>query len=522
MAKPSEKLAHSLEVLRKIQGDNGITAIRAGDITRTHRERLIENGFIREVIKGWYIICRPGTRPGDSTSWYTSYWNFCSEYLRSRFSNNWCLSPEESISIHAGNMSIPKQLLVRSPEAQNNLIKLLYGASLLEVRLNIPDKKEIDSIKGINIYSIPNALISCSESYYQQSPGDVRTSLFLIKDSSEILRPLLEGGHSAIAGRLAGAFRNIGKTAIADNIIASMKAAGYDVREKDPFEKSVPLLIYEKEREPAVIRINVMWQQMRDNVIKNFPEKPGISKNIAEYLKEVEQVYKTDAYHSLSIEGYKVSQELIEKVRTGNWKPDESDEDKEHKNALAARGYWQAFQRVTESIRKILNGQNAGEVVNKDHAEWYRELFAPNVIAGIIKPSDLAGYRNGPVFISESMHIPADPNSIRDAMPALFDLLIKETEPSVRAVLGHWIFVYLHPYPDGNGRIARFLMNTMLISGGYSWIVIPVEKREHYMESLEKASVEQNIEPFVAFLTSVSKNNSSGRARRRQSRTKNK
>ncbi|MBW6499959.1 MAG: Fic family protein [Bacteroidales bacterium] len=505
MATPSEKLAESLRALKKLQGDSGITAIRAKDITRTHRERLTENGFIREVIKGWYIVCRPGTGPGDPASWYTNYWNFCSEYLRSRFSNNWCLSPEESISIHAGNMSIPKQLLVRSPEAQNNLLKLLYGTSMLEVRLSIPEKNEIDTFKGINIYSLPNALISCSESYYQQFPGDIRTSLFLIKDSSEILRPLLEGGHSAIAGRLAGAFRNIGKPAIADNIIASMKAAGYDVREKDPFEKSVPLLIYEKERSPVVIRINVLWRQMRDTVIKNFPGKPDISKSIDEYLEEVEEVYKTDAYNSLSIEGYKVSQELIEKVRTGNWKPDESDADKEHKDALAARGYWQAFQSVKESIRKILNGQNAGEVVKKDHADWYRELFAPGVTAGILKPSDLAGYRNGSVFISESMHIPADPGSVRDAMPAFFDLLAKETESSGRAVLGHWIFVFLHPYPDGNGRIARFLMNAMLASGGYSWIVIPVEKRELYMESLEKASVNQNIEPFASFLASLLK-----------------
>jgi hypothetical protein len=28
----------------------------------------------------------------------------------------------------------------------------------------------------------------------------------------------------------------------------------------------------------------------------------------------------------------------------------------------------------------------------------------------------------------------------------------KETEPSVRAVLGHWLFGYIHPYPDGNGH----------------------------------------------------------------------
>lgn len=40
--------------------------------------------------------------------------------------------------------------------------------------------------------------------------------------------------------------------------------------------------------------------------------------------------------------------------------------------------------------------------VDQDHSTWYRELFAPSVTAGICKPSDLAGYRNRPVFISNS------------------------------------------------------------------------------------------------------------------------
>ena len=62
------------------------------------------------------------------------------------------------------------------------------------------------------------------------------------------------------------------------------------------------------------------------------------------------------------------------------------------------------------------------------------------------------------------------------------------------------MFVYIHPYMDGNGRIARFLMNIMLASGGYSWIVIPLEKRNEYMASLEKASVKQNITDFTKFI----------------------
>jgi Fic family protein len=85
-------------------------------------------------------------------------------------------------------------------------------------------------------------------------------------------------------------------------------------------------------------------------------------------------------------------------------------------------------------------------------------------------------------------------------MPVLFDLLHEETEPSVRIVLGHFIFVYIHPYVDGNGRMGRFLMNTMLASGGYPWTVIPVEERNEYMAALEEASVGQNIVPFAAFL----------------------
>lgn len=52
-------------------------------------------------------------------------------------------------------------------------------------------------------------------------------------------------------------------------------------------------------------------------------------------------------------------------------------------------------------------------------------------------------------------------------MPAFFDLLVQEADPAVRVVLGHFIFVYIHPYMDGNGRMARLLMNTMMAAGGY-------------------------------------------------------
>jgi hypothetical protein len=78
------------------------------------------------------------------------------------------------------------------------------------------------------------------------------------------------------------------------------------------------------------------------------------------------------------------------------------------------------------------------------------------------------------------MHMPLNRDAVRDAMPALFDLLREETDPGVRVVLGHFVFVYIHPYMDGNGRMGRFLMNTMMASGGYPWTVIPVGERSAY------------------------------------------
>ena len=85
-------------------------------------------------------------------------------------------------------------------------------------------------------------------------------------------------------------------------------------------------------------------------------------------------------------------------------------------------------------------------------------------------------------------------------MPALFDLLEEEAEPAVRAVLGHWLLGYIHPYMDGNGRMARFLMNAMLASGGYPWTVVRVDDRTRYLRALDNASIDLNIEPFAVFL----------------------
>ncbi len=497
--KPSEKLAGSLILLRKLQEKNAC-AIQSKDLSRTHRERLTANGFLEEVIKGWYIPVRSDEKQGDSTAWYASFWNFCASYLRTRLGEEWCLSPEQSLLIHAENWTVPRQLLVRSPKASNKCMELPHQTSLFQVRYKMPKPQDIEVTQGLHLYSVASALIYCSPQFFAQYPIDARAILAMVKNASELLHYLLDEGHSSIAGRLCGAFKNIGRDRIADDIKKTMISAGYKVLESDPFITDAPKMFFAQDKPLYRNRLWAMWQNMRESVISNFPTSSQKKWNIKYYLKQVEETYANDAYHSLSIEGYQVSPELIEKVRSGHWSPETIEQDRMQRNALAARGYWQAFQSVEKSLELVLNGENPGKVVIEAHHDWYREMFQPSVIAGLLKPTDLAGYRNNPVFIRQSKHVPPRAQIVGELMAEFFELLSKEENPAVRVILGHFFFVYIHPYPDGNGRMGRFLMNIMLAAGNYPWTIIPVGKRDDYMEALEQASVKQDIVPFCKFV----------------------
>jgi Fic/DOC family len=499
MATPQQKLADSLEALAALQ-KRGAVAVRSSKFSRIHRERLVKGGFLQKVMKGWYIPSRPDESRGESTTWYASFWDFCAAYLTVRFNEKWSLSPEQSLFIHTGNRAVPRQLLVRSPRARNQVTALAHDTSLLEVRAPLPSKGQEVTVDGLRLFSLPAALVAAGPGFFTRNVTEARTALAMVRDVSDVLAILLAGGHSVVAGRLAGAFRNIGRNKNAGEIIQAMRAAGYDVRESDPFQSPAPFTRPPRALSPYVIRMRLSWRQMREIVLETFPRAPGIPKDTGAYLKAVDEICVEDAYHSLSIEGYRVSRELIERIRRGVWNPDEDASDRQQRDAMAAKGYYEAFQVVKGSVRQVLNGANAGKVFERDRGAWYRGLFSPSVGAGILSAADLAGYRSGQVYIRRSKHVPPKPEAVRDTMPELVELLRAEPEAGVRAVLGHFMFVYIHPYMDGNGRMGRFLMNLMLASGGYPWTVVPVERRDDYLKTLETASVGQNVRPFSEFL----------------------
>ena len=288
MATASEKLAQSLSVLKGIQ-DSGKIALRAGDMGRVHRERLLKNGFIQMVMKGWYVSTRPDEAPGESTSWHISFWGFCADYLNFRFRRSWCLSPEQSLSLHTGNWTVPRQLVVRSPRGSNKPTGLLHGTSVLDLRLKLPAEDEITEIsgegfKGLRIMALPAALIACAPSLFTVRPLELRLALSMMNDASDILPGVLEGRPKHGRGpsrRRFSEYRPRRGRRRDYRYDEKRRARGY--MNLTPSRKKT-VSFGTREISPHVNRVRMMWAGFRDDVIEHFSKASRPAVDTETYL----------------------------------------------------------------------------------------------------------------------------------------------------------------------------------------------------------------------------------------------
>lgn len=74
-----------------------------------------------------------------------------------------------------------------------------------------------------------------------------------------------------------------------------------------------------------------------------------------------------------------------------------------------------------------------------------------------------------------------------------------DVNPIILAALFHYKFIRIHPFDDGNGRVARILMNFILIQFGYPPVVIKTEDKENYYAVLRLADADE-LEPFINYI----------------------
>lgn len=472
--------------------------IQSQDISRSDRELLVRRRWLQPIVRGWYLLVRPDAPSGESSPWYASFWDFLGLYLQNLYQDRYCLSAESSLDFTVNPTTIPKQVIAVTEKGNNVPLALPFGTSLLTYAdpQNIPEERIM--VKNIQVMPLPLALCRATPSYFIRNPKEAQIALQLVKDPAEWVHVLIRHDFKRAANRIIGAYQFLNDMNMAQSIQMRLEQEHFPIAPENPFVENRPLLQI-KVQSPYVARIYALWNAYREKIIPCFPS-PVQSRDKTAYLAELEKIYTQDAYNSLSIEGYRVDEALIARMMRDGWNLDATPQDQATRDALAALGYHGAFQSVKTSIGRILDGASAAAEAKEHLHEWMQHLFQPLVEARLLRSEDLLGYRRGQVYIRGSRHVPFPREALLDSMEAFFDCLTNEPHPAVRAVLGHFLFVYIHPYMDGNGRTARFLMNAMFASGGYPWTVIQVIHRTRYFTALESASVESDIIPLAQFI----------------------
>jgi hypothetical protein len=208
-----------------------------------------------------------------------------------------------------------------------------------------------------------------------------------------------------------------------------------------------------------------------------------------------EQVKAYDAYHSTTMEGYRISREISDAIVRGEPLPGGPRDQETLQAAMAIQGYSVAFSEVlARAQRKV--PVDTGLIL-----DLYEALFRPSVDAGITDSAALRGWRNSSVGLRGWRHVPPNPKKIRDLIVGLESLAArKDLAPVARALLVHLEFVTIHPFLDGNGRLGRLLMNQVLLSAGLPWVTIRSDERLPFFKAIEQAQVDADAAPFILFV----------------------
>jgi Fic family protein len=204
-----------------------------------------------------------------------------------------------------------------------------------------------------------------------------------------------------------------------------------------------------------------------------------------EELQSIKEYYKIGlTYTSNALEGNSLTESetkvVVENGLTVGGKP--------LRDCFEALGHAEAYDFIYTLQMK--NDITETEIQKLHHLFFYR-----------IDEKQEGVYRKERVLISGSKYPCPQPQAVAQLMQAFIARLkeIREKHhPVVAAAIAHKEFVFIHPFIDGNGRVARLLMNLILLQSHYNIVIIPPLKRGEYIQDLEKAH--SNDEEFIQLI----------------------
>lgn len=474
---------------------------------------LRDEQLITETPGGWAWVALGRENPDAVQALRQNYWQLVEVALAE-------YQPAEIFRIAAvrllvGDTTIPTMLHVRhGASGSNHRLEVTEG---LEVRLVPDDGLETDGARSIRRVSIGNSELPVSapeRTLISLTLSDIRDHPDLVYAwlrSLVVAQPALEAayrsnprhvlvariGHLALDlgnKRLAGQIERVLAGHHRYHVSRTVTGVGNDL--------VVPAYVTAQTstRDPGLDRFQARLSRAAEVVSECVEEAEQRIGRIPEatVLRIARSAKLEDTYHSTTIEGYRITREEVRAVLDGV--PYEGRTPDEVTRLMALKGYSRAFDRTLDLIRDAF-GRGAPDLSDTMIFDLHLELWGPSIDAGIVSTEDMRGWRESAVFIRQSRHVPPGPEKVGRYMEQLIKQINGfDVGPLALAVLTHWGFVHIHPFMDGNGRLARLLMNYMLAGSGLPWTTIRAEERPTYFRALERAHVEEDFTSLAEFL----------------------
>ncbi len=218
---------------------------------------------------------------------------------------------------------------------------------------------------------------------------------------------------------------------------------------------------------------------LRDEINSYRPLHTHLLKQIREYYK-IELTYTSNALEGNALSESETKIVLEEGIAIGG---------KPLKDHMEALGHAEAMDYLHTLVE--------GKSVQEDNIQQLHKLIYYR-----IDENEAGLYRKNRAVITGSKYPlpkPSDlPLLMEKLIPNMAELRAKR-HPVEAAALAHKEFVFIHPFIDGNGRVARLLMNLILMQDGFNIAIIPPITRREYIDSLEKAhTYDRDFVQFIA------------------------
>jgi len=180
-------------------------------------------------------------------------------------------------------------------------------------------------------------------------------------------------------------------------------------------------------------------------------------------------------YNTNSIEGSTLTPKEVELLLSENIAPNKPLDD-----VLEARSAEKTLNFVKEYKEEFNK-----DLVLKIHQMYFKET----------KPKIAGKYKTRQNRVTGSKFETTPPIMVLTDMKLYFKeykKLKKELHALELAAFAHWKLVRIHPFQDGNGRVARIIMNLILHKNGYAMIDIKTKEKQQYFNALEKCHYNNN------------------------------